>query len=357
MKIGILTFQSALNYGAAYQMYALYTYLSQTYPGVDFEVVNYNSPYLSRYYSIKNQISLNPIRSVVKTLNFVIKRNRFRSFIYKNIRISKKEYTKNNICSTNDVYDMIIAGSDQIWNPIITENDLNYYLNFAHSIKKVSYAASVGLSEIPLKYKESIIYELSSFGIISVRENATMKYLQSLLPGIPVRSDIDPTLLISNSKWNEVCRNLRKKSDYVLVFEVNFSLELLSNAISFAEKKGLNVVYIGPYYRSKKVKYVPFPSPETVLSYFKDAKYVFTNSFHGTVFSIVFKRFFYTAVELSDGRNNRIIDMLKALSLDERLDCNLIENTINWEDVLAKLDVFRISAKEYLDGVIENGRR
>ena len=357
MRIGILTYQSALNYGALYQMYALFTYLSQSYTDCNFEVIDYQSPYLQQYYSVKNQISNNLFSSAVRTFNFIVKRSRFRSFISGKIQLSSQSYNIDNIDTANATYDLFIAGSDQIWNPCITDNDLNYYLKFVDSHKRASYAASIGLAEIPQPYLEQIKRELSMFRTISVREDASKEYLQTFLSGVSVRSDIDPTLLLKTNEWEKVVESLPKKKPYVLLFEVKYSYELLSQAVEFAKKRDLDVIYIGPYKKNGDVKYIPFPHPEHVLSYFKDASYVFTNSFHGTVFSIIFKKLFYTLAELNDGRNNRITDLLTNLSLTDRMNLHLLESSIDWDSVGNELDLLRERAREYFDGVINNGRR
>lgn len=356
MRIGILTYQSALNYGALYQMYALFSFLSRSYTDCDIEVMDYRSPYLQRYYSVKNQISNNPFHSGIRAFNFLVKRNRFRSFISEKIKLSSQSYDTETIGAANDAYDLLIAGSDQIWNPCITDHDLNYFLRFADSRKRTSYAASIGLNAFPQESVEQIMQELAAFRAISVREKAAMDYLRTALPSVPVRSDVDPTLLLKTSEWEKVVGTVPKKRPYVLLFEVKYSYDLLSQAVEFAKKRALDVIYIGPYQKNRDVKYIPFPHPEHVLSYFKDASYVFTNSFHGTAFSIIFKRSFYTSAELNDGRNNRITDLLKNLSLTERMNLHSLESAVDWEKVENELDVLRKSAREYLDGVIENGR-
>lgn len=353
MKLGIITFHKALNYGAVLQTYALGTYIRKNFPEVAVEVVDYRCPELTKFYSLRRQISGNVVKSAAKCMHFLMKRKLFDDFSCKYIPLSKNQYHDKTIGQVNMVYDKLLCGSDQVWNPELTGNDPNYLLAFAPREKRYSYAASIGRSDLSESVFEHYICILNGYREISVREPSSVGLLQNIGINVPIRSHIDPVLLLRREEWEELCEKVPpRKKNYILVFTVNYSDALILEAVSFGKARNLDIIYVGQYTANSDVEYTPLISVERLLALFRDAEYVFTNSFHGTAFSVIFQKHFYSRTELRDGRNSRIADLLQQLELNAHLDLEKIDYQDNWE--LTEQTLYRecMRSYEYLKWVV-----
>ena len=342
-KIGIVTFQRALNYGALLQMYALHRFVSEHFREFDVTVVDYYSPLCEK--ESKGLKNKNVVLMLLKKVYYAVKEYNFRSFVNRNIKISKKINIENVAGIAND-YDVMIAGSDQIWNPSITDGDMNYLLSFSNSPTKISYAASIGKTELSAEYVDCYKKHLGAFKNISVRELSAKAIVDNLFEKDTAVVNIDPTLLLTSEQWNALA-NKSTVNNYLFVYQVCYSESLLFKAREFAHNKGLKVVYVGPFTKMKGVCYVPAPSIEKLLSLFKNSEYVFTNSFHGTVFSMQYNKRFFVDLMFSDGRNDRITDLLKMCDLYNRLDLENIDVFPNWGIFNYRMAQERKKALEY----------
>lgn len=357
MKLGIITFHQALNYGAILQTYALQHFLTEHFPEAEVQVVDYRCPKLSGVYTLKGQPGLSPFKKVIKTGHFFLKKAQFNRFIRSYITVSPKTYRPETVAEANDAFDIFLAGSDQIWNPTLTDGDTNYLLEFAGEEKRYSYAASIGLAELPQDKKACYRGLLGTFQGLSVREKTAKSILEDLDPGWNVSVHPDPVLLLEQVHWDKVCQKAKHHTkDYVFVFAVEYSEKLIRDAAEFAEKKGLDAIYIGPH-REKvpaPVRYLPIVSLPGLLSFFRDARYVMVNSFHGTVFSLVFHKDFYVSLNHRDGRNSRIENLLELTGLVHRTDLQAMDTREDWIRVDEVIAQQRCSAKEYLGWVLKN---
>ncbi len=350
-KIGIVTFQRALNYGALLQMYALQKFISKHFGQYNVEVLDYFSPLCEKECRLKNIKGKNIMMSILKKFNFLIKRYNFDEFIKKHINISKR-YDIGSIQEAQNEYNVLITGSDQVWNPLIIGGDMNYLLKFSDVSVKASYAASIGKTELSLEDRDLYKKQLKQFKSISVREKSAQKLLEEFLESNNIAVNVDPTLLLSSDHWEKLAIS-KKRNRYLMVYQVKYSQALLQKAREFAQNKNLEVIYVGPFTKYKGIRYVPAPSVYILLGLFKNAEYVFTNSFHGTVFSIQFNRRFFVELQFSDGRNDRITDLLSVLHLTSRMDLSFIEQIPDWNYVNEQLEVERQRSLDYLRGVIE----
>lgn len=353
MKIAILTFHRALNYGAVLQTYALQKTLKTLDKNNDIDILDYYAPFLEKINGIKGQISKNPLKSVLKICNVLIRKRKFQRFVKENIQVSKKKYTVKNIGESATLYDAFIVGSDQVWNTHITGNDINYLLAFCDAKKRNSYSASLGIETISEEIKEKYISLLNSYINISVRERTAIQSLQEFGVSLPMQTHIDPALLLGREIWLDMIKNIpQRKKPYVLVFEVRRCRELIEQAEIFSKEKGIDIIYIGPYISKTKVKYIPSPPIKKLLAYFRDAQFVFTNSFHGTVLSVQFQKQFYSYASGEKASNSRISDLLCMLQLLSRMEIENIEYTMDWNFIESILDVERKKSNEYLSGII-----
>ncbi len=164
---------------------------------------------------------------------------------------------------------------------------------------------------------------------------------------------IDPTPQLKSEKWERVRKKGVEKKPYILVYTVLGQYHLFEEAKKFSEKTGLTIIYLNDMVlgREKGLSYRMAVSPEEFVGYFAEAKYVFTNSFHGTAFSIIYHKQFLVEIEAVGRRNIRSEELLGMLDLSSRVlggnDAD-IDMPINWNDVDNKIQSERKKSFNYL---------
>lgn len=363
MKIGILTFHCAHNYGAVLQCYALQEYLKEV--GHDVEVIDYRPHYLLEPYNIFKKtrvISKNPIRMAKNIVWEIIllyyrykRHSSFNSFIKNKLKLSQR-VEKDKIPETYEAY---IIGSDQVWNTSITQgfDKIHFaYFPFPKKEKKyLSYAASMGETYLSPEKEEYMKIALNNFDYLSVRENDMVDLLQPLVKS-PITQVLDPTLLINASIWEKLIHNPNIKNKYVLVYQVRVNEQTLKIAQQIANQIGGIVIEAVAYInRNCRKNNYQTASPQDFLSLIKHAACVVTTSFHGTAFSVIFNRPFYT-IYLNDGRDSRSCSLLEAVELKNRI-ITLHEvptfEPINFEQANNKLEDLRKQSRAFLNSSLQ----
>ena len=356
MKIGIITFHNAINYGAILQCYALQSFIEQECKK-NVEIINYTPNYFKQvFYNPGKPLSALGYKQKIKALiKYFIKHEEIIRQSRKNYELNrfihnKLHLTKEMIKPTEDDFDVIIAGSDQIWNLELLNNDTTYLLDFVHSKKRVSYAASFKISDIDKFGVEAYKKYLSQFENISVRESNLQDYLKKEY-GISSKNVLDPTLLVSKDLWIELIDNSRLiKEDYILIYYVNKPVKLLDKAIEYAKNNSLKVVSLNSIKITNNYINYSNASVEEFLNLIKNAKQVFTTSFHGMAFSIIFHKDFYFEVPRNSYNNNdRLLDLSDKLNLSKRnISQEFVNDNIDWIDVEKHLNKLKIESAEYL---------
>lgn len=354
IKIGILTFHNVLNYGAVLQTYALQQNILKN-DNVEVNVLDYNSPEVTYGYSYHNLLK-NPLMAIPKA--YILRRKKvvFNDFAKNYLKLSDVRYDSNNIKQANDYYDAFIVGSDQVWNYNITKCDTTYLLDFADEGKRFSYAASLGLNKIEGKYVPIYRECLKKFSGISVREVEGQNVILNQLKLENCYVNVDPTLLLSKKEWDELAAPRIIKGKYILVYSIKYSEDLIQTAKKIAKEKGCKVAFIS----SKIIKGVESISNPTVsefLSLFKYADFTAVNSFHGTVFSIIFNKKMLVELVYKDGRNARIENLLEKCVLTNQIykenNYSCIYNDINWGVVDLAVSQEQVLARNYLRKIIK----
>lgn len=350
MRIAILTFHCALNYGALMQTYGLQEYLKRA--GHEVFVVDYRPKYLLRPYKIFNW-RWEPALSVVQNVLFLI-----RAILVFPIRMKRKkgfsQFTKKyiHLCSMNFVestsdFDAFVFGSDQIWNPRITKGfDRIYFGQFpaAKGKQLVAYAASAGNVEHVKSNEKEFLSLLSSYTAISVREKSLADFINKQMDKTQVAVVVDPVLLAGRSVFEAIASKEKTGRSYLLVFQLSYDVTFTTRRIaeSIAKSKGLEIVELVSSTESlKNRQLVETASPEHFISFFRNASYVVTTSYHGTVFSVLFEKDF-TVVDSLD--SERMANLLSALDLKERLAKNekdVISDKIDYKQVNERLEKMR----------------
>ncbi len=363
MKVSIITLHRITNFGSLLQTYATQTYIRKL--GYDTEVVDYVPDGITFKRSVWPKgasLVSKAIKLVPLTVVSLIQFDMVNSFMKKYITVSPKRYGSfAELVANVPEADIYLSGSDQVWN---TQNnnphdDLKaYYLCHAPKGKrKIAYAGSFGKEDFSEKEKAEIGSWLKDYDVISVREDAALKTLDTL--GVNGEWVTDPTLLLTQEEWREFCKKDKPKPGYVFVYNLNRNKLLEEAAVKIAEKKGLRVVNFADTFEFIKGAENRFNNDALdFLNYISNADFVVTDSFHGTAFSLNFNRQF---ICVSAPKYNCRLESILRLTglLDERLVFDIktalkVSNKeINYKDVNSKLESAREFSRNFLKNALE----
>ncbi len=325
MKVGILTFPNSTSYGATLQMYALYRTVNKL--GHSASVINYHNEYMKacKHTLVSGSLSARLKRRASDLMHSRLYRN-FRSFEKRNMSfLPEKSFSdKSKLVSIGGGLDAAICGSDQVWNPDITDSDLSFFLDFCgEETRRISYAPSFGVESISPELSGAVASELEKFHAVSVREEKGCELVLGMT-GKEVPVVVDPTMLVSAEEWSALERRYPVgEGGYILYYTIRRSHSLMQFCRELSSRTGLRVIVVGGNFiksmktRGSSIEYASDISPEQWLYLVNHARYVVTNSFHGTAFSINFRKDFY--VEFSSATNSRLEHITKMLGLESRV--------------------------------------
>lgn len=362
MRVGIKTFHRTTNYGAILQTFALQKYINDL--GIECEVIDYNSEAIVKKEEPMRLTNINSIKALIKYISGVVpqrkKHKKFNQFLKNNIKISKIRFEKNTLKNASIEYDLVIVGSDQVWNLDLTEQDYSYFLDYIKdNSKKASYAASFGYENIPDKYQEKSKKLLEQFNYLSVREKQGKAIINNLT-GQDASIVLDPTFLISKDIWNSMANNkVKQPKNYILVYFIHNGPSTFDFIKKLSREYNCDIVYINKTFRLKKgMKNIRSASPNEFLALLQGAKYVVTGSFHGVALSIIMnKQFFYERAQRKNNYNSRIDSIISLLGLEGQSITNndKIYSTIDYDRVNGKLDKLKNDSVEYLNRILKSG--
>lgn len=352
-KIGILTFHFSDNYGAVIQSYALRTVINRM-SDCQAEVINF-IPRRKRGCYGNHDIQKKYISKLESFLEFNKNEN----------MITQKEFYKIEELNQEE-YDCFVVGSDQVWNTSFLSFNTAYLLDFVkYGQKKISYAASVGL-DVNSKHLKREIFEkyIPDFDYLSVREKTHEKFIDSFTDK-NVQVVLDPTLLLAPNDYDslikdvEEFRDVEVEGDYIFFYYLKHDATT-PLACSFVNmlsiKYNLKVVHfyvdMPEHVFKNESKSFYFEGPKDFVWYIKHAKIVVTNSFHGTIFSLLYHKPFYTYVVKS--MESRVLDLLGSLGLSERLirgykPLKEVSFDIDYESVDERLNDERMKSIKFLE--------
>lgn len=372
MNIGIMTLQGAKNCGAVLQAYASSTVLKKM--GHNVELVNFISD--GEYERTKKLGGLKKGKAYwARKIYYMFfaksikKRNAlFEQFQQEYLELSPKNgrIRERNLSKQTAKYQCLVCGSDQIWSrdPKLYDRSEAYFINFPYAGKKISYAASFGDS---INYSEEevnkIISYIRSFNSVSVREKEAEEFLKTY--GIDSTICIDPTMLLNRFDWKQLAILPKVKEKYILYFSVNSRKYSINIAKKLSKKTGLRVIELNPHPKSWNSRFMKLygNGPREFLGFILNAEYIVTNSFHGTVFSILFNKPFIAAFDEENGQikiESRKETLLKNVGLDNLIisESMVIDteifNQIDWDKVNLKIDGLRNASLNYLRSAVED---
>ncbi|MDM8125532.1 polysaccharide pyruvyl transferase family protein [Mediterraneibacter glycyrrhizinilyticus] len=361
-RVGVMTFHQALNYGAVLQAYGLQRFIEEQFEECQVEIIDYRCEKLTAdYRPIK--LSLNPHRwkrCLASIRNYQITKkmqDNFDEFNSKWLALSEKRYNKNNIKDSNTKYDLFITGSDQVWDPRCAGFDENYFLTFVRDQqKKTSYAASMDKMVIPDNMVEAFKNRLINFYSLSCREQAGAQLVEKLTGRLDVTVNIDPTFLLSKGEWEKVAA-APMFENYLLIYPVGKSMEMVQYAKRIAKDRKLKIVYLDADkgWKDPDITFISGVGPEEYLGLIRHADCIVTNAFHGTAFSIIYHKDFYVYCGSNGKGNERVQNLFKSFEIQNRIlsSKNQLVTKTDWDSVDRHIAAERERALKYLKSVIE----
>lgn len=335
IKIGIVTFWwSYNNYGQLLQCYALQTFLKRL--GFDAFLIRYDPKLDKKEVDFPKSIETRMKHCSMKIHNMA---RRFGSFRRNYISSTKKRYSYEDLKNNPPKADAYICGSDQIWNSKFIDDINAFILDFGpSSVKRISYAASFGGKILDADYIETVSKALQRFDVVTVRENDGIEKCKTL-----GRDDAfcvpDPTLLLPVDQYPIKDPKGGNRNKYIFLYLLNTDFDLNAEDVyAFAKAHDLSIVSVD---NRRRIRIYPrvFPTISEWLGYIKNAEYVVTNSFHGTVFSILFNKQFI-AIPMkghSSKQNSRLDTLLGKHRIGNRItsDLGMLEENIDYDPINA----------------------
>ena len=352
-KIAIITLTKNANYGNVLQNIAL----QEALRGIGYEaetIINRS----------KSSLFLQEDKSIVKKgknlAKFILNRNGYRDFRKRNkaflkcckdhVKYSHVYYEEGKFSGQIE-YDYYITGSDQVWNPFFGMASDFELLGFAPAGRKLSYSASFGVSNINAiseNEKERIAKRLSELNAVSVREESGKKLVEELT-GKECKVHVDPTMLMTSDYWEKMCRKpcFNVPSGYILVYMLGQITDEYNSVIQeLSQKKQAKVI-------NALEGACRFIDPLQFIWLIQNAEAVCTDSFHASVFSILFHKEFhiFSRKDNHADQSSRFVSLLKTVGISEYgtiYDGRITENKIDWQTVDQNLDKERKRGREYL---------
>ena len=360
MRIAIITWCNYYNYGTYLQAFALQHYLKKQ---------GYDAVTLDDFQFTQAKLNCNVCGKIKERIKATFSKNYFRFRKKNELTIERFLDFKNkyiiidkDVCPLSNLdkkYDFYICGSDQIWNMnVMVEGGINFFFAYFTNKPKISYAPSFGVKELSESTRHIIKPLLKNFKDISVREYDTINELQNVL-NRDVTLVADPTFLLNQNEWSQAI-DIQKDytKPYLLLYLLTYNSRYIKIAEEYAYKNNLdfriihsvNVNYLG--------RVTVIAGPKEFLYMIKNASFVFTDSFHACIFSIIFERQFFVFKRFDDNdrksQNSRIYCLLKTADITDRLldsnNLNIVDGCqkINYMIVKQNISNLIYSSKEFL---------
>lgn len=361
--VGILTFQwaSNRNFGASLQAYAHKTLINKILKNKNTQIINFNPTTIT----LKGKI-----------LIYFTAKN-FKKYNKKFLNLTKKITSLESLRILNDKFNIFIVGSDQVWRGIwLLESKKHYFFDFVNDDKKkIAYAASFGVDywEGDEKLTKEIKPLIKRFDYISVREESGIDICKNTFGIDNAVCVLDPTLMISREDYQPILDDWQDKSHlkkkYIAHMLLDDTAELKKESQNIADYLKANINYI----KGKEIKIfkkelklfgrklLKYNKVSQWLTYLKDAELVITDSFHCTVFSLIFHKKFVVVANPERGIA-RLETLLGKVGLQDRfftdikdvMKSGILDKEIDYNEVDKKLEVHRKYSMDFLKKALED---
>lgn len=350
-KVGIITITRGSNYGNKLQNFAMqeliksfgfesYTIINDTKVGSSinpFDSIDRGKNLLYYLNAIKikanNKFYRNDESNCIRHMLWYFKnnkkiiellqnrQNKFDMFFDSYIKVYKDPINIDTInekkASLNNYFEFFVCGSDQIWNPFYPETSDIDFLTFANTNKRIAISPSIGINSLPKNKVDEYQRRLKGFKKLSIREEQGANILRELInKEVPVL--FDPTLLVDRNVWSKIEKKVILEGDYILVYFLgkltNKYKKLINN---YSKKYNFKIIILN---NLKNMEFYDI-DPGEFLFLIKNAKFIFTDSFHGCIFSLIYQKEFFVLKRMEKGNSmhSRIDTLLKTTQLEERL--------------------------------------
>ena len=371
------------NYGGMLQAYATTAMLEQR--GIDYELIRY-----------KKERSVKAIlRSLPRLLNRILLNDKYEALLKKvgmklHPELEAKDAVRNGcfdafcdihftklspvfegysqLCEGAQRYSAVITGSDQLWSPAGLPTNYYNLMFVPEETLKISLASSFGVNEIPWYQKKRTAAFLKRLDYISMRENRGSEIVKELT-GRDVPTILDPVFFLSREEWEEKIPNRREMEEpYIFVYFLGTTREHRIAVSEFARQKGMKIVTLRhmDQYVAEDENFgdiAPYDvSPDRFLNLLRNAEYVFTDSFHGTAFSVINRKQFVVfnryLEQSSFSKNSRIDTLCENFGLSqyrfgrEKSLEQVLETPIDYTKVDQRLETQQQITREYLDKIL-----
>ncbi|MBP3685170.1 MAG: polysaccharide pyruvyl transferase family protein [Oscillospiraceae bacterium] len=364
MKIGILTLSASDNCGSLLQAYAMQTVLKARFRA-DVEVLDFRCEGAREMYDL---FSRKPWKYPRKTLNNLLhfptvsrQKKDYEYFRRNWLNATSRQFaTAQELAEVAEEYDVILCGSDQVWNVNIPDFDPAYFLGWTGNTSRVAYAPSLGGCDFTAFPDQAALKQwLLDFSALSTREQIGVESVKDVT-GLEIPIVPDPTLLIGPEQWQAVPGERLVQEPYIFYYSWAYEDEELNRIVQqYARKRGLSV-YVIDAFKWPKLKpkdfgfrMAPAGGPQTFLNLMKYADAAFVQSFHGVIFAYMMQRDFYLLDNRPVGQmDNRLASILKLLNTEDRVArCleDIREEKIDYSAVPESLAESREIGFDYLD--------
>lgn len=373
MKVGIITWWRN-NYGSILQALALQQKLNQ-YNDLQYEIICQFGKKSTSVDNVFDKIKSVGLAETCKRVFWKVafkglrlRNKKMQQFVDENLKVSNQQYNEHDIADSNKYYDTYICGSDQIWNPDLVPTDSMYWLPFVEKGKnKIAYAPSFGASTVTEKQKEQIKANLSTFKAVSCRENSGARTINQIIGEKKCEAVLDPTMLIERDYWDTISEDKIYDEKYIFAYMLRGTAAQRKYIEKNARERNLKIVSI-PFLDYEKIdpydlKFGDYKlwdaNPAEFISAIRHAEYVFCDSFHCIVFSILYHRPFFVFPKVgADGKVkksqiSRMTDLLELAEIKNRI---LLDNEeadldaeIDWNNSDKRIQKARCDSERYLE--------
>lgn len=373
MKVGIITWWRN-NYGSILQALALQQKLNQ-YNDLQYEIICQFGKKSTSVDNVFDKIKSVGLAETCKRVFWKVafkglrlRNKKMQQFVDENLKVSNQQYNEHDIADSNKYYDTYICGSDQIWNPDLVPTDSMYWLPFVEKGKnKIAYAPSFGASTVTEKQKEQIKANLSTFKAVSCRENSGARTINQIIGEKKCEAVLDPTMLIERDYWDTISEDKIYDEKYIFAYMLRGTAAQRKYIEKIARERNLKIVSI-PFLDYEKIdpydlKFGDYKlwdaNPAEFISAIRHAEYVFCDSFHCIVFSILYHRPFFVFPKVgADGKVkksqiSRMTDLLEIAEIKNRI---LLDNEeadldaeIDWNNSDKRIQKARCDSERYLE--------
>lgn len=286
-KVGIITIYGNDNLGNKLQNFALQTYIEKNFD-CECETIKNYPPLNNRKISFVDLLKYIKIKLLeLKSKKYFLRRKLFNYFDKQYIKYNKRRFSFRRDVNNNFSYDVLVVGSDQVWNPDYRLKEFDLGL-FGNNKNKIAYAASLSAEELPNNINKKKIKDgLDLFKGIAVREYKGKELLEKITTRNDIEVLVDPTMLLEREKWEEIVKrpNWLNNNKFILLYFLGEISEERKNIINnYAKDNDFEIINI----TDKNSKYYEI-GPREFLYLEKNAEYILTDSFHSSVFALIFK--------------------------------------------------------------------